>query len=444
MQFILMRHTIIKAVGALALFLLTGIPVARAYDFEVRGIYYNYTGDRKGAIVTWASLSSPSYSGNIVIPSEVTYQMQPLKVKQIDDRAFFNCQNVTSVTLPEGIVSIGEQAFSHCYAMTRINIPSTVTRIGDYAFEYCEDMTSITIPASVSMIGYSVFQQCRGLNEFIVDQENKYYTTEDGILYLADKSILVQYPPSKPGNEFVIPDCVTQLPDYAFSPNLNLERIAIGPNLKKVPAGTFCECEELLLFDVDEDNTYMSAKDGVLFDKEGTTLMQYPLGRYVDEYIVPSGTKAIADMAMIGCSFAKLQLPETLESIGMFSLTAAPILESITSLAKVPPAVTSMSFDDNIIANTVLYVNKDDIPAYQNAAGWSDFAQIKDVEESGIDNLIVAPGIKCHDLTLESSAPFEVFDLAGRLVAAGSASVKLPGHGLYIVKTSDKVIKLSL
>lgn len=439
-----MRHIFMKTIGALALLLTTGVPVAQAYDFQVRGIYYNYTGDRKGAIVTWESISSPSYSGDIVIPSEVTYQMQTLKVKQIDDRAFFNCQGVTSVTLPEGIISIGEQAFSHCYAMTRINIPSTVTRIGDFAFEFCEDMTSFTIPASVSMIGYSVFQQCLGLREFIVDEGNPYYTSEDGILYLADKSILVQYPASKPGNELVIPDAVSQLPDYAFSPNLNLEKIAIGPNLKKIPAGTFCECEELLAFSVDEANTIVCDKEGVLFSKDGSTLMQYPLGRYVDEYKVPEGTQAIADMAMVGCAISRLELPESLKSLGMFSLTAAPILESITSYAKVPPVANSMTFDDNIMAGTVLYVNKEDLDAYKNADVWSSFAQIRYIGETGVDDIHATQGLRCHDLTVEAPGYLEVFDLMGRLVAAGDMSVTLPQRGLYIVKTSEQVIKISL
>lgn len=420
------------------------VPAAQAYDFTVGGIYYNYTGDRKGAIVTYSNLTDPTYSGDIRIPAEVNYRMESLKVKQIDDRAFFNCQGVTSVTLPEGIISIGEQAFSHCYAMKSINIPGTVTRIEDYAFEFCEDMTSITLPRSLSMIGYSVFQQCGGLTEFVVEEGNPYYMAEDGILYMTDKKLLVQYPGGKPGTEFVIPESVVQMPDYAFSANHYLQKITIGPALTKVVDGTFSECRSLREFVVDEGNTDVCAIDGVLFSKDGTRLIQYPLGLREEEYIVPEGTLELADMSMAVCVVSRISLPKSLQSVGMFALADSRNVESITCNAAIPPTVGVMAFDDNILANTVLYVNEDVVDTYKRSAGWKSFRNVLAIGSSGIEAVDATPDVEVRGLTVIAEGLVEAYDATGRLVVAGNGSVTLPSKGLYIIRTQGAATKVVL
>lgn len=439
-----MKSTLVKTLGLLALSLPVFAPVAQAYDFTVGGIYYNYTSDRKGAVVTYASLQTPSYSGNVRIPAEVTYRMETLKVRQIDDRAFFNCQGVTSVTIPEGIVAIGEQTFSHCYSMTSVTIPSTVNRIGDYAFEFCEDLPTVTLPAALSSLGYAVFQQCAGLTEFVVAEGNPYYVADDGILYLADKSVLVQYPGSKPGTEFVIPDQVSQLPDYAFSANRKLEKITIGASLAKVPAGVFSECSALRDIVVDDASESMSDIDGVLFDKRQTTLMQYPIGRVASDYVVPEGTRAIADLAMSSCRIGSIDLPESLSSVGTFAFVGATGVKQITCRAIVPPSVGAMAFDDNVLASTPLYVDQECLSTYKMASGWSSFRNIYHIGYNGIDNVDADGAVTVSGLTVSAPGQIEAYDVAGRLVAAGTGSLTLPCSGLYIVKTGQRVVKVSV
>ena len=71
----------------------------------------------------------------MVIPSTVKYGMTELQVREIGDFAFVNCQNMTSVKMPDNIILIGQQAFSHCYSLTEIQLPASLYSIGDYAFE---------------------------------------------------------------------------------------------------------------------------------------------------------------------------------------------------------------------------------------------------------------------------------------------------------------------
>lgn len=118
------------------------VPSAQAYDFEVDGIYYNL--NKTSASVTYADLQG-TYSGDVVIPEQVTYMMQTYPVKTIGQLAFINSTEMTSVTLPDCITQIYDQAFSHCSSLTEIKLPAKLQRIADFAFENCENLTSPSI-----------------------------------------------------------------------------------------------------------------------------------------------------------------------------------------------------------------------------------------------------------------------------------------------------------
>ncbi|MDC0550148.1 leucine-rich repeat domain-containing protein [bacterium] len=87
----------------------------------------------------------------------------PDSVTSIGDWVFRNCSSLTSITIPDGVTSIGEYAFYDCSSLTSITIPDSVTSIDDYAFQFCTDLTSITIPDSVTSIGDSAFDSCTSL-----------------------------------------------------------------------------------------------------------------------------------------------------------------------------------------------------------------------------------------------------------------------------------------
>ena len=109
--------------------------VASAYDAEIDGIYYNFTGNE--AVVTYREQYKESYSGSVVIPESITYNGKTYTVTSIGQSAFSNCTGLTSVTIPNSVTSIGDHAFFCCSSLTSITIPNSVTSIGDYAFIYC-------------------------------------------------------------------------------------------------------------------------------------------------------------------------------------------------------------------------------------------------------------------------------------------------------------------
>ena len=98
--------------------------VASAHEFEVKNadgvtIYYNYTNNGTELEVTFRGTKYDSYSneytGNVVIPEDVTYMNRTRKVTSIGQEAFCNCRNLTSITIPNSVTSIGSYAFAGCF-----------------------------------------------------------------------------------------------------------------------------------------------------------------------------------------------------------------------------------------------------------------------------------------------------------------------------------------
>ena len=157
----------------LLLFVMMLLPmVASAHDIEVQNgdgvtIYYKYTNNYTELEVTYRGTTwdeySDEYTGNVVIPEEVTFMNRTRKVTKIGDEAFRSCSGLTSVTIPNSVTSIGDYAFYYCSRLTSITIPNSVTSIGRVAFYKCSGLTSVTIPNSVTSIGDGAFFLCSGL-----------------------------------------------------------------------------------------------------------------------------------------------------------------------------------------------------------------------------------------------------------------------------------------
>ena len=142
------------------LVLLMASTLTWAWDFKIDGIYYNI------ASYTSVKVAFGSYSGDVIIPSEVTYRDKTYSVTGTDWYAFGGC-SITSVEIPSSLTSIGRQAFERCTYLTSINIPDGVTDIEWGAFWDCSSLTSIDIPNSVTSIGKYTFRNCSSLTTVI-------------------------------------------------------------------------------------------------------------------------------------------------------------------------------------------------------------------------------------------------------------------------------------
>ena len=127
---------------------------------------YTLTISGSGAMVDCSNTSSPWYSNqkyikNVVIGSDVT---------SIGNWAFYYCESLVSVTMPENLTSIGSSAFRGCSALTSIRIPEEVTSIGEYTFYGCKELKTVNIPEKVTTIGQNAFRGCTGLKSVMIGE----------------------------------------------------------------------------------------------------------------------------------------------------------------------------------------------------------------------------------------------------------------------------------
>ena len=280
-------------------------------------------------------------------------------VTNIGDYAFNECQNMTSIVIPDTVTRFGESAFSVCDCLASIPIPNSVTEIGSFCFFSTLSLTELTIPASVTSIGSGAFNWSWNLEAIQVDADNPNYSSEEGVLFNKAKTNLIRYPEKKGGSytvpqsvtsiaecafyesglsAIVLPDRLTSIGDSAFYecnlsslelPNslTNIGEFAFGLcyNLTEltIPAGVttvgkcpFYGCESLTNLTVDPANPCFTAEDGVLYNKEKTVLLSCPSSK-TGTFAIPDSVGVIGENAFSGCqNLTAVGIPISVASIG--------------------------------------------------------------------------------------------------------------------------------
>ena len=171
--------------------------------------------------------------------SSLTSVIIPDNVISIGYAAFYGCSSLTSVTIPDSVTSIGSSAFYGCSSLESVTIGNSVTEIGENAFYGCDSLKSVTIPDSVITIGYAAFANCSNLQEFKGE-----FASNDGRCLIVD-GMLNSFAPTGI-TEYTIPDSVTWIGEFAFNKCSNLTSVTIPDSVTWIGYGVFLGCSSLI------------------------------------------------------------------------------------------------------------------------------------------------------------------------------------------------------
>ncbi len=167
-----------------------------------------------------------------VTSADIPTEIEGVLVTSIGERAFYDCDSLTSVTIGNGVKSIGEYAFFLCESLTSVTIGNSVTSIEDYAFFGCDSLTSIDIPDNVTTIGFGAFYECERLANVTIG--NNVTSIEDYAFYGCDSLTSVD-----------MPNSVTTIGEWAFCGCESLTSVIIPDSLTSIGEWAFYRCYEL-------------------------------------------------------------------------------------------------------------------------------------------------------------------------------------------------------
>lgn len=409
--------------------MLCSISAKAEFDTRVRygigNLYYYLDFSSMEAIIA----PDNSYSGSLVIPEklysrygtftitgiyasafencdDLTSVTIPNSITSIGNFAFSSCSGLTSITIPNSVKSIGDNAFSSCTGLTSVTIPNSVTTIGDYAFWVCESLKSITIPNSVTSIGDCSFASCRSLTDVKIGNSVKSIGFCAFMLCSSLTSV-------------TIPNSVDSIADLAFADCSSIKSITIPNSVTSLGWGAFDNCESLTSVNI--GNSITTIMGGAFGGCKNLTSVK-----------IGNSVTTIKGGAFSGCS--KIQ--------DVYCYTAEP-----------PQAIDSYF---TFAFNATLHVPAESIDKYSSITPWDNFGSIVPLtgQELAIKNIgaydNIAMSASANAITISGLRDGEVcslYSLSGSKLdqataANGSVSLCAKGQSVVVVSIGSQNMKM--
>jgi hypothetical protein len=332
-------------------------------------------------------------------------------VATIANNAIFQCPNLAGVFIPASVTNIGTGPMIDCKSLTTISVSpanSSYTNVNQVLFN--KPLTSLiefsggvggsyTIPASVTNVGQAFIGN--SLAAISVNPANTYFTNLAGVLFDKSKTFLYSYPGGAPGS-YAVPTNATTIVSGAFEYSAGVTTVSIGTNVSSIGTFAFYDCPNLIAISVNATNAFYSSTNGILFDKNKTTLIQYPIanpgsylvpgtvvnigdGAFGDAFgltsvVIPNGVTTIAQQAFYGClnlsgvflgnsvktigpnaffscsSLSDVVFPASLSSLGQYSFGGCQNLSSVCFSGNQPADGGNVFYSDPALS-TILYVS---------------------------------------------------------------------------------------
>lgn len=226
-------------------------------EMTVKAKFHLFDGKHRDTAV---EIANAKFSGDVVIPSEITYMDKKFRVTEISDSAFFRAKNLTSVTMPADIRGFGKNMFDGCEKLVSCNIPDNVTEISPNCFSSCAALKSIVIPAGVTAIGNNAFYYCSSLESISLPEGLK--TIGERAFYQCAKLAEINLPVGVTAvpayafgycsslTHFEFGDRITSIGNYALSGCIKLQSVTLPSALTAIPNSLFNGCKALTSVDI--------------------------------------------------------------------------------------------------------------------------------------------------------------------------------------------------
>lgn len=308
---------------------------------------------------------------------DITSVSIPKTITNIDTNAFYGCSSlsnvnfasdsalltlgyrsfarsgVSAISLPNSVTSLKDNVFEDCSSLRNINISteSNLSSIGDYSFKNCEKLESLYFPKTLSLFNSNVFEGCSSLSSIEVDPSNQVFSTQDGIVYDASKTKILIAPKQLSGS-IVLPETLSELSTGVFSNCSKITSLVFSESIKTIPDRAFQNCESLcnvtFLDDVTRigDEAFASCFNLLGVDVgESFTYIGHDAFRdcsSLEEFHIPSATETIGANAFQNCKkLADFSIAEdcSIESFDDYTFAGCSSLTSFT----IPSSVIGIS-----------------------------------------------------------------------------------------------------
>ena len=296
------------------------------------------------------SIGNSAFKDSYLVPNNLSL----LCIKELGEKAFMNTL-AENVEIGDELLFVSNETFADCINLQRFRSGANIRKIGIGAFSGCKKLKEIQLPNGLSYIGNYAF---------------------------ADNTSLVK---------FSVPDAVRTIGFKAFG-NSGLYELNVG-NLENFRRDIVDGCDSLKVITVSNSNENLISIDGVLYSKDQTQLLLYPMAKDGDIYEIDNNVTEIADSAFYGArELRAVSVGETVKKVGKNAFNGSGVSE-LKMLPKTMPKVT----DNNSGLNqsiTRLFVPESSYSNYYIANYWGDFKQIysldKAVSADGVINVEVA------------------------------------------------------
>ncbi len=330
---------------------------------------------------------------------------------------FESCRSLQEVTFPNSLTSIGECTFFECEELSKLELPSNLVSIGERAFAYCESLESINIPGTITNLGKSIFENCESLSNVALEEGLTYIS--EGMFSGCEALTSIDFPSTittigesafRSGNltSINLPENCKTIGDYVFYNNLYITELTLPEGLEYIGDYAFYQ----IFYYITDDEVVLTIPESVTYlgsyaFYHCTNMKQLNILANIDEiqkYAFYQNTH-----------LTTVSIPKTVANIGNSAFYQCTALTSITCFNREAPICGTNVFRSVSTSTCIIYVPEGSEDAYADAPIWGTFTHIvgievdddpdeeKKFEEGGIYYQYVDKEAKTVEVTYEST-----------------------------------------